>query len=58
MNDIVKLIMDSGTTIAVLAYFIYRDFKFMNKLDTSLTVLNETVNLIKDIELKKNNEED
>ena len=58
MNDIVKLIMDSGTTIAVLAYFIYRGFKFMNKLDTSLTVLNETVNLIKDIELKKNNEED
>jgi hypothetical protein len=57
MNDIVKLIMDSGTTIAVLAYFIYRDFKFMNKLDTSLTVLNETVNLIKDIELKKNEED-
>ena len=57
MNDIVKLIMDSGTTIVILAYFIYRDFKFMNKLDTSLTVLNETVNLIKDIELKKNEED-
>lgn len=57
MDEIVKLIMDSGTTIAVLGYFIYRDFKFMNKLDTSLTVLNETVNLIKDIELKKNEED-
>ena len=57
MNEIVKLIMDSGTTIAVLAYFIYRDFKFMNKLDTSLTVLNETVDLIKDIELKRKQEE-
>ena len=57
MNEIVKLIMDSGTTIAVLAYFIYRDFKFMSKLDTSLTILNETVDLIKDIELKRKQEE-
>ena len=57
MDEIVKLIMDSGTTIAVLAYFIYRDFKFMSKLDTSLTILNETVDLIKDIELKRKEEE-
>lgn len=57
MDEIVKLIMDSGTTIAVLGYFIYRDFKFMSKLDTSLTILNETVDLIKDIELKRKEEE-
>lgn len=57
MDELVKLIMDSGTTIVVLAYFIYRDFKFMNKLDTSLTVLNETVDLIKEIELKRKEEE-
>lgn len=57
MNEIVKLVMDSGTTIVILAYFIYRDFKFMNRLDTSLTVLNETVNLIKQIELDKKEED-
>lgn len=57
MDEVVKLIMDSGTTIVVLAYFIYRDFKFMNKLDTSLTVLNETVDLIKEIELKRKEED-
>lgn len=57
MNEVVKLIMDSGTTIVILAYFIYRDFKFMNRLDTSLTVLNETVELIKEIELKRKQEE-
>ena len=57
MNEVVKLIMDSGTTIVILAYFIYRDFKFMNRLDTSLTVLNETVNLIKQIELDKKEED-
>lgn len=57
MDEIVKLIMDSGTTIVILAYFIYRDFKFMNRLDTSLTVLNETVELIKEIELKRKEED-
>lgn len=57
MDEIVKLIMDSGTTIVILAYFIYRDFKFMNRLDTSLTVLNETVELIKEIELKRTEED-
>lgn len=57
IDEIVKLIMDSGTTIVILAYFIYRDFKFMNRLDTSLTVLNETVELIKEIELKRKEED-
>lgn len=57
MDEVVKLIMDSGTTIVILAYFIYRDFKFMNRLDTSLTVLNETVELIKEIELKRKEED-
>ena len=57
MDELVKLIMDSGTTIVILAYFIYRDFKFMNRLDTSLTVLNETVELIKEIELKRKEED-
>ena len=57
MKDVLELIVNYGAAFVVLAYFIYRDFKFMNKLDTSLTVLNETVDLIKEIELKRKEEE-
>lgn len=49
MNEIVNLIMNSGTTIVVLGYFIYRDFKFMNTLQTTLQALVDTVDRLKDI---------
>lgn len=39
MNDLVNLLMNAGTTIVILAYFIYRDFKFMQKLDGTLDVI-------------------
>jgi hypothetical protein len=39
MNEIVDLLLNSGTTIVMLAYFIYRDFKFMQKLDATLEVI-------------------
>ena len=53
MNDIVNLIMNAGTTVVVLAYFIYRDFKFSDKLNSSLTTLNETTDLIKNLLLNE-----
>lgn len=43
MNDIVTLIMNSGTTVVMLAYFIYRDFKFMQKLDATLDVITDLI---------------
>lgn len=39
MNDLVNLIMNAGTTVVMLAYFIYRDVKFMQKLDATLDVI-------------------
>lgn len=39
--DIVNLIMNSGVTVFVLAYFIYRDKTFMTKLDNTLEVIKE-----------------
>lgn len=32
MNDIVNLIVNSSTSVVVIAYFIFRDYKFNNKL--------------------------
>lgn len=39
MNDIIQLILNAGTTVVMLAYFIYRDFKFMQKLDSTLDMI-------------------
>lgn len=39
MNELVNLIMNAGTTVVMLAYFIYRDVKFMQKLDATLDVI-------------------
>ena len=58
MDDLVNLIMNSSVTIVVLAYFIYRDYKFNDKLNSSLVTLNETVNLVKDLSLKDEKEEE
>lgn len=58
MDDLVNLIMNSSVTIVVLAYFIYRDYKFNDKLNSSLVTLNETVNLVKDLLLKDEKEEE
>lgn len=57
MDDLVNLIMNSSVTIVVLAYFIYRDYKFNDKLNSSLATLNETVNLVKDLLLKEEKED-
>lgn len=39
MNDVANFIIEKGVTIAMLAYFMWRDYKFMNKLDNTLNVI-------------------
>lgn len=39
MDEIVTMIMNNGITVVILAYFIFRDYKFMQKLDSTLDVL-------------------
>ena len=43
MVDITNLIMNAGTAAVILAYFIYRDIKFMQKLDGTLDVIMELI---------------
>lgn len=43
MQDIATLLLNSGTTVVMLAYFIYRDLKFMQKLDATLDVITELI---------------
>lgn len=39
INELVKLIVDNGTTVLILAYFVYRDYKFMIQLQSTLQTL-------------------
>ena len=35
----IQLIKELSVTVSVLAYFIYRDYKFMSKLDSTLDII-------------------
>lgn len=47
--DIISLIQNTGVTIVILGYFIYRDYKFMSTLQNTLTSLVHTVDTLKDV---------
>ena len=39
MQNIVNLILNSSVSIVVIAYFLYRDYKFVGQLTTSIQQL-------------------
>ena len=39
MENLVNLILNSSVSIAVIAYFMFRDYKFVNQLNTSIQQL-------------------
>lgn len=49
MNEIVSIIVNNGVAVGIIAYFIYRDNKFMNSLTTTLTTLQTSVNSMKEL---------
>ena len=53
VTDIVSLIQNTGVTIVILGYFIYRDYKFMSTLQNTLTTLVDTVDTLKDVVVSK-----
>lgn len=55
MNDIVNLILNSGVTVVVIGYFMYRDYKFMGKLEITLGTLVTTVDLLKQVVVSHDN---
>lgn len=56
MESLVNLIMNNGMCVVIVAYFMYRDFKFMDTLKTTLTTLVDVVGELK--ENVKDNEDD
>ena len=49
MEAIVNMILNSSVSIIVIAYFMYRDFKFMVQLQQTLQTLVDTVDCLKEV---------
>ena len=47
VEQIISLVTNNGVSIGLLLYFVYRDNKFMNTLNTTLTTLRNTTESIK-----------
>lgn len=47
MNDIVSLFVNNGVAVAVIIYFMIRDYKFISQLTVLIQQLTDTV---KDVE--------
>lgn len=48
MNDIVNLIINSSTSVVIIAYFIFRDYKWNNQLVETLTKIETILDQIND----------
>lgn len=53
LQDIVNLVVSNGIGVTCIIYFMWRDAKFMSTLQSTLTELTETVDLIKEVLIKK-----
>lgn len=49
METLVTMILNSSISVVVIAYFMYRDYKFLNTLEKTLQSLVNTVDTLKDI---------
>lgn len=47
IETIVSLIINNGVAVGLLAYFVYRDNKFMNQLTVTLLTLQKSVDSVK-----------
>ena len=57
IDFLVNLFVNNGTAIAVIAYFMWRDFKFMDTLNSALQKLIETTDTLKALIMEKERED-
>lgn len=48
INDIVSLFVNNGVAVAVIIYFMIRDYKFISQLTLMIQQLNDTVRDVED----------
>lgn len=49
MQELTSMITNTGVTVVIIAYFIFRDYRFMHQLETTLTSLINTVDMLKEV---------
>lgn len=57
IEQIINLCLNSSVSIACVAFFMYRDLKFMNQLQVTLQALIDTVNSLKEVVERNNKDE-
>lgn len=58
INEVVNLIVNNGVAVGLLAYFVYRDNKFMNSLNITLKSLQTSVESVKNMLEKRERKEE
>jgi hypothetical protein len=53
MDDVVNLLVNNGVAVAVILYFMYRDYKFQETLQRTLQTLVDTVEALHDMLYKE-----
>lgn len=48
INEIIGVIVNNGSAITLLVYFIYKDNKFTETITKSLTAIEESLDIIKE----------
>ena len=48
LDEMMNLIVNNGTAVALLIYFIYKDNKFTENITKALTSIEESLEIIKD----------
>ena len=49
IDSLTTLIVNNGVAVAVIAYFMYRDYRFMDELQRTLQSLVDTVDVLKSV---------
>ena len=57
MDNILTLIINNGSAVTLLVYFIYKDNKFTETITKALTSIEESLDIIKE-SLKERNEKE
>lgn len=58
LDEMINLIVNNGTAIALLIYFIYKDNKFTENITKALTSIEESLEIIKNSASKNTDKKD
>lgn len=57
IDSLTTLIVNNGVAVAVIAYFMFRDYKFMDELQRTLQSLIDTVDVLKSVVPSRDSDE-